>query len=514
MLTPARPFTDRETPKLPYYFVFACCFLAFAVTHLLVNLVFLRANHFPFVALSPDDFANLNFSTPFVPARPFSYLWVYLFAQAGETGFFILLNTLFALTCTVAFLSLARVVNLRRAEIGLAIVPFAILTCSLDFMGDYTRLTGLIPNLMSLMFGYLAIAVLCNEGRIRNRYGFLLLIALLQSLGALSKEDFFHLPIITFVYLVTCREKNDLFSRKSAVTLAVLALAPAICIFLQKNSSGFLQQAQLASSELSPNFSLRAIYSALKHYHVAYHFVRLGELVVAAYAIGFLARGLETQMGSMIKRDRDIVFLILICLLSRFPYLLLPNHLLPHYLINWTVAEVFLAVYLFLRTYELAKARGSLRVSMGVLVVFLTAVACVPKLTGKHRSAYLDFYRPLAQSHAKLYEVCANNKEFINNSEVVAVIGNTSNFSVRHTPFDEVGATHLANKGIAPRKWVRYIDPKKHATAQLVVDFYRSLGIVSNIEFMNEDEALSLCKKNRWPAIHYRDQEIAFLKNE
>ena len=80
---------------------------------------------------------------------------------------------------------------------------------------------------------------------------------------------------------------------------------------------------------------------------------------------------------------------------------------------------------------------------------FYTFVFLV-KTSSKHRSLSLNYYAPLARSHANLYSICESNKGLINFSEVVAVIGDVQGFGLRFTPFDDFSATHLNKKGISP----------------------------------------------------------------
>ena len=85
-----------------HYYDYIYCFLIYGLVHLIINIVLLRANHFPFVAIGPDDFSNLNYGSPFVPVRPISYFCVFVFSKTSELGFYLLLNALIVATSSMA----------------------------------------------------------------------------------------------------------------------------------------------------------------------------------------------------------------------------------------------------------------------------------------------------------------------------------------------------------------------------------------------------------------------------
>ena len=478
-------------------------FIFFTATHLFVNIFFLKANHFPFVALGPDDFSNLNYPSPFVSARPFSYLLVYLFSQTGELGFFILLNMLLALTCTLAFTALSNLTFNKNNDIQLAIIPFAILLSSWEFASEYTRLTGLVPNLLSVSLGYLSIITLCNESKFNNKKLFLLTIALLQGLGALAKEDFFHIPIVIATFLHFTKPCNTSDHPNIWIKVITLSIPPLICIYLQKNSSAFLQGIQNTNSELSPNFHLENIFSAFKYYLNKYFFFGYFEVFLCVVSTCYF----------IIKKDINVLLLLLTSLLCRFPYLLLHKHLLTHYFVNWAATETFLACYLIIKARDMIAPTLPSKAYKFLSFLILIFLICVPKLTSKKRATSIAYYRPLAKSHSQLYLICKEHKNELNNCDTAVVIGNTKGYDLRSTPFDDKNAIHLEKMGVKPKKWIRFLDIQRFPEAINLLDWFGNNNIPCNIVIKSETDALSICKKNKWPCIYYKDDKIIYYKN-
>ena len=148
--------------------------------------------------------------------------------------------------------------------------------CSLDFMGEYTRLTGLIPNLLSMFFGYLVILVLWSENKFKYIFCYLIVLGSLQTLGVLSKEDFFHIPIIWVLFFTEFNlSKTTSFNiRKTAMVLLILSIFPVICILLQKNSSSFVQGFSQSGNELTPTVSIFSVLNTFYYYHSAFIIVK------------------------------------------------------------------------------------------------------------------------------------------------------------------------------------------------------------------------------------------------
>jgi hypothetical protein len=488
-----------------HYYDYIYCFLIYGLVHLIINIVLLRANHFPFVAIGPDDFSNLNYGSPFVPVRPISYFCVFVFSKTSELGFYLLLNALIVATSSMAYFTLARIANLNKNEFYISIILFSILMCSLDFMGEYTRLTGLIPNLLSMFFGYLVLFVIWSENKFKYIFSYLIVLGSLQTLGVLSKEDFFHIPIVWVLFFIACNlSKTTFFTiKKSAVVVFILSIFPVICILLQKNSSAFVQGFSQSGSELTPTFSIISVWNTFNYYHSAFIIVKFFEIFLLIFSALYL----------LFKFDKFIILMISMCLLCRFPYLLLPKHLLNHYFINWILPEVFLAIYLLLKSYKSLVSPLPTKIKAVIIIGFFMLLFFLVKTSSKHRSLSLNFYEPLARSHANLYFVCESNKGLINFSEVVAIVGDVQGFGLRSTPFDDYNSAHLNKKGISPAKWVRYIDSEKFPEAPALVDWFKSHNIPSNISIMPEKDSLALCKKNKWPVIYYDNNMISFIKN-
>ena len=488
-----------------HYYDFIFCFFIYGSIHLLINIVMLSANHFPFVALGPDDFSNLNYESPFVPVRPISYFCIFVFSKTSEFGFYLLLNTLLVATSSMAYFTLARIANFNKNEFYILIIPFAILMCSLDFMGEYTRLTGLIPNLLSMFFGYLVILVLWSENKFKYIFCYLIVLGSLQTLGVLSKEYFFHIPIIWVLFFTEFNlSKTTSFNiRKTAMVLLILSIFPVICILLQKNSSSFVQGFSQSGNELTPTVSIFSVLNTFYYYHSAFIIVKFFEIFLLIFSALYL----------LFKFDKFIILMISMCLFCRFPYLLLPKHLLNHYYINWLLPEVFLAIYLLLNSYKSLVFSLPTKLKIAIITCFFILLFFLVKTSSKHRSLPLNYYEPLARSHANLYLICESNKGLINFSEVVAVIGDVQGFGLRFTPFDDYSATHLNKKEISPTKWVRFIDQEKFPEAPALVDWFKSHNIPSNIVIMPEIDSLAICKKNKWPAIYYGNNMISFIKN-
>jgi hypothetical protein len=177
--------------------------------------------------------------------------------------------------------------------------------------------------------------------------------------------------------------------------------------------------------------------------------------------------------------------------------LLLPKHLLNHYFINWILPEVFLAIYLLLKSYKSLVSPLPTKIKAVIIIGFFMLLFFLVKTSSKHRSLSLNFYEPLARSHANLYFVFESNK----------------GFGLRFTPFDDYNSAHLNKKGISPAKWVRYIDSEKFPEAPALVDWFKSHNIPSNISIMPEKDSLALCKKNKWPVIYYDNNMVSFIKN-
>lgn len=495
---------NDKKPNIHSYEYFFC-FLIYGSVHLLINIIMLRANHFPFVALGPDDFSNLNYESPFVPVRPISYFCIFIFSKTSEFGFYLLLNTLLVATSSIAYFTLAKIANFNKNEFYFLIIPFSILMCSFDFMGEYTRLTGLIPNLLSMFFGYLVILVIWSENKFNYVFFYLIVLGSLQTIGVLSKEDFFHIPIIWVLFFTASNlSKTTSFNNKKTIMmLLILSIFPVICILLQKNSSSFVKGFSQSGNELTPTIGIFSVWNTFYYYHSAFIIVKFFEIFLLIFSTLYL----------VFKFDKFVILMISMCLFCRFPYLLLPKHLLNHYFINWILPEVFLAIYLLLNSYKSLASTVPTKLKPAIITCCLILLFFLVKISSKHRSLSLNYYAPLARSHANLYSICESNKGIINFSEVVAVIGDVQGFGLRFTPFDDNSAAYLIKKGISPTKWVRYMDQEKFPEAPALVDWFKFHNIPSNIIIMPEKDSLAICKKNKWPAIYYGNNVISFIKN-
>lgn len=397
-----------------------------------MDFLLIPANRVELHPLHHDDYTNLGRPLEAIwprPARPASTLAIALLATAGARAYYVALNFLTLVYPALVILFLARLFGRNPSPFAMGVS--AALLFSFPPSLDWAKYTGLMTNLLSGIFGVLALLCIHRGMTGERRNSVLALGVVFYAVSIFCKEDFV-LPVFMLIgFYLTGRDTR--LRRRAALALggAAACLLLLFCYnsgiansFTKLATSG-PYQTRLAPIELVSTFFR---YLTLTRYLVAVSII----LVVTAVATAVTSR----------ESRRPILLALLMTGSLIAPYSVLPNHIAPYYPYGW-LAWMAGVIGICLTILAARSSRAPLYASYAIL-----AVVAVWQ-TQSERVMIVHWYAQESNRNERITRTLVANRAALAHFELVGVVGIAGLSPWAHSSGDYLRTRlHLDNRWI------------------------------------------------------------------
>ena len=385
---------------------FLVAFVVVALTYGAMDFLLIPENRLPRHPVHHDDYTNLAQTIPAVglrSPRPVSALAIAVLATTGPRAYYLVLTLLTLLYPALVVLFLARLVG--RNPSPLAIGVGAALLFSLPASLDWVKYTGLLTNLLSGIFGVLALLAIHRallEGPRRR----LLAVGLaFYAISIFSKEDFV-LPVLVLLGSHLFRAS----ARRRAAGIALLSAAACVLALILYNSRLPDSYTRLdASGPYEVRFAPGSVASTFFRY-----------LTLHPFLVGISIFAVVTAIATAVavrESRRPIVLVGLMTVSLILPYSVLPNHVAPYYPFGWLAwLTGLIAICLTLLADRL---RRTALVYLPFAVVAILAVL----QTQRERKAIVRWYGRESDRNERMTRTLIANRAALEPLDVVGVLG-------------------------------------------------------------------------------------------
>jgi hypothetical protein len=417
---------------------FASSVAMLAASYALVDFILLPENRLTLFPFNSDDYRNLSAALswlPRYPVRPVSTAAIALAAQVGRGFFYVVLQGLTLLSAVLVLLFVGRLLR-RQISAGMTFL-FGMALFSFADSLQWMKYTGLITNLLSGVFGTLAMLLLLRSaeegGGEKKLAGALFLFAL----GVFSKEDF-ALPFLLLAIFLAW-EARPVRRRMLAAFVASVVLTAASLSY-----NNFL--AHSSFTQLTSEGPHAISFSPASVLHL---FFRYASATPYLAAVSALFCGAAAFAAATLPKIRRRIFLCVVLAASVIaPYAILPNHFFRYYafpLVVWELAAVAAL------GESLAAGLSPARRRFAAALSFLGAGCCVAATVASRR-AIVEKYEVAAARNRRMVEVVMTHRKRIAASPVVGVMGLSG-----RTPWTNNRGEYFSRKLGLSNRWLVFV---------------------------------------------------------
>ncbi len=380
--------------------------LILAVAYVALDFLPIPANRVELYPLHRDDYANLARSIETLeshPPRPVSTFAITLLATAGPRAYYVALNALTIVYPALVFVFLGRLFGRSLSPVAMGIA--AVLLFSFANSVEWAKYTGLMTNLLSGVFGVLALLCIYDGLAVQARNSILGAGVVFYGMSVFSKEDF---ALPGLILIMSHLARSDRRIRRGACALG--AVAACLLALLLYNSRSLFSFTRLAGSgPYQARFSPISVASTFFRYLTLTPFLAgvLIVLILAATATGIAAR-----------ESRGPILLTLLMIGSLIvPYAVLPSHLAFYYPYGWLVWETGLIGICLTILADRIPRPGLLYLGSALLTLFAAW------RTHPERKAIVEWYRRESDRNAQIVRTLIENREALSHLAQVGIVG-------------------------------------------------------------------------------------------
>jgi hypothetical protein len=451
--------------------LFFVAFLILTLTYCVTDFLLIPANRLELHPLHHDDYTNLGLSLNAIkprPPRPASTLAIALLATAGTRAYYIALNFLTIVYPALVILFLARLFG--RDPSPLATCAAAAFLFSFPTSVEWAKYTGLMTNLLSGIFGVLALLCIhCGlAGERRNRT--LAAGVVFYAISIFCKEDF-ALPVVILIgfYLT---ERNTRVRRRAAL---VLGAAVACMLALFHYNSGVLD----SFTRLATSGPYQTRFTPISVVSTFFRYLTLTRFLVAALII-LVVTAVATAVT--LRESRRPILLAFSMIGSLIvPYSVLPNHIAFYYPYGW-LAWMAGVIGICLTVLAARIPGRALLYSSFALLALLAVWQTQPE-----RKAIVHWYNRESDRNERITQTLMANRAALASLDVVGVVGIAG-----LSPWSHSSGNYLRTRLHLDNRWIVFVPGN---------DMFYSLD---KTEPGSRDESVqvrSLSEVARWPEL-------------
>ena len=422
----SRPVSDR---------LFLIAALVLALTYGAIDFLLIPGNRLDLHPVHHDDYTNLSNSVEEISwpaARPVSTVAIGLLASAGPRPYRLASNVLTVLYPALVVLFLARVID--RGPSLPALTAAAAILFSFPGSLDWVKYTGLITNLLSGIFGVLALLFLHRGLAGEARRSAIAAGLLFYALSVFSKEDFV-LPVFLFLGFHLTRTGVP---RKRAAFVLAGAAACVLALLLYNGTLPHSFTSLGASGPYQVHLSPSSVAATLVRYLTLSPY--LVAVMITTIVVGLAAARVDRESW----RPLLLGFAITGSLIA--PYAVLPNHVAPYYPFGW------LAWMTGLIAVGVSVLAARVRWPALVYAVSVLLAILAVRQTHVERCAIVRWYGNESQRNENITRTLVENRAALASLPAVGVVGVEG-----LSPWSRLDGTYLRTRLDLENRWIVFV---------------------------------------------------------